>query len=178
MAAQKNLTILRHAKTETGSASQEDHDRALTARGINASHIMGEYLSRKAQKFDLVICSTAVRARQTWQEMQQTFPIKVLTTFEKKMYLASGNEILNLLANVPEEVNSLLIIGHNPGLHQLALKLAKSGDEVLLEILAQKFPTCALASFVFDPPWRNVAQTKGRLLGFMTPKMLSGEGDD
>src|SRR5690349_10139020 len=98
---EKTLTILRHAKAESGAPSQDDHDRALTPRGIHASHIMGEYMSRKGLNFDLVLCSTAERTRQTWQEVQKTYKAKAPASFEKKIYLASGNELLNILSAVP-----------------------------------------------------------------------------
>jgi phosphohistidine phosphatase len=178
MASEKTLTILRHAKAEAGSASQNDHERALTHRGIEACHVIGEYMAKQGLTFDRVLCSTAVRARQTWEEVQRFYKTSAPTAHEKKLYLASGNEILNLLSHMPEPVNSLLIIGHNPGLHQLAVKLAGTGDSVLLDRLALKFPTCALAGLMLDPPWKKIPHARGRLLEFITPKMLSGGDDD
>lgn len=175
---EKILTILRHAKAESSAAAADDHARALTQRGVEACQVMGEYMAKRGLSFDVVLCSTATRARETWQEIQKTYKTKSLTSYEKKLYLASGNEILNLLAHTPEQVNSVLVIGHNPGFHELAVKLAGHGDELLLEKLSQKFPTCALATVMLDPPWKNISRNRGRLLEFITPKMLAGGHED
>ncbi len=211
---QKTLMILRHAKAEPGTAAQDDHERALNARGIAASRLIGAYMHRQHLIPDRVLCSTATRCRQTWEEMAgiifpsplvgeegrvggdsprtqassmlQSPPLpnpppqggRGLVQYDKKLYLASGNETLNLIAQTPEEVNTLLIIGHNPGFHQLCLKLAKSGDEVLLDMLAIKFSTCALAVIALDPPWRSIPRAHGRLMQHITPKMLAGGEED
>lgn len=176
MKNQKILTILRHAKTETGSASQDDRERALTERGIEAARAMGEYIARAGLLPQRVLCSTAMRARQSLEAMNLISPEERIFSvqFTDKLYLASANETLNLLAQTPEEVSSLMLIGHNPGLHQLCTKLAVSGDEAQLDTLAVKFPTCALAVIALEGPWHQLGQVRGHLLQFMTPKILVG----
>lgn len=180
MIGQKTLYILRHAKAETGSASQDDHQRTLNERGIEACDIMGKYMFRHHIQPDRVLCSTAERTSETWTRLQPSFKQPPALEYSEQLYLASANEILKVIAQVPDTVGSLMIVGHNPGLHQLSLKLSKAGDESLIDTLALKFPTCSLATINLGAvSWRDVAQARGELRGFVTPKMLSsGASDD
>jgi phosphohistidine phosphatase len=171
---QKILYFLRHAKAETSSSTAEDHERGLTERGIEACAIMGRYLVHQVIVPDKVLCSTAQRAEETWKLVEKAYKKAPPVEFYEKLYLASANEILNLIAQVPEEVEKLMLVGHNPGLHQLCLQLAKSGDSKLVAALIIKFPTCAVASIAFDNmSWVDIARMKGELTGFVTPKMLA-----
>jgi len=173
MIAQKILTILRHAKAETGAPSQDDHERALTKRGQEAAQVIGRYLAGRALQPDRVLCSTSARTRETWEEVQDVYPAAPTADYTEKLYLASPNEILNLIAHTRESVSHLMVVGHNPGLHQLCLKLAHLGDEKALEEMALKFPTCAFAVIAIDTPWREIGRAHGRLAAFVTPKMLA-----
>jgi phosphohistidine phosphatase len=172
MKNQKTLYILRHAKAETGAAGQEDHTRALIKRGGEAAEHMGKYMAGQGIAPDLVLCSTATRARQTWAQAEKAYKKTPQVEYIDKLYLASANEIINLLAAVPESVHSLLVVGHNPGLHQLALKFGRTGDEDLLDTLALKFPTCALATIALANPWREIGKARGVLKNFVTPKII------
>ena len=173
MSSQKILYILRHAKAEVGSAHQEDHDRHITPVGIDAAVAMGHHFVREGLRLDLAICSTAVRARETWDEVQKIYERDVQTDFNDRLYLASANETIRLVAGVNETVQRLLIVGHNPGLHQFSLKLAKSGSASLMDTIGIKFPTCAFATVALgDTPWKDVAFAHGELKGFVTPSML------
>jgi phosphohistidine phosphatase len=173
MSSQKILYILRHAKAETGTAQQEDHDRHITQVGVDAASAMGAHFVQAGLQADHVICSTAVRACETWAVVKQALKQDIPEEFSDRLYLASVNETLQLLAQVPETVRRLLIVGHNPGLHQFSLKLAKSGDPRLMDTLGLKFPTCAFATIALgDTPWRELAFAHGELKGFVTPSML------
>jgi phosphohistidine phosphatase len=170
---QKTLYILRHAKAQEGQSGQEDHDRQLNARGIEAAKQMGKYLHK--QKFwpDKVLCSTSARTVETLMKIEEVYKHPLPVEYSDKLYLASANGMLNVVASVPEEVSSLMLIGHNPGMHQLCVKLARVGDAKLLEKLLLKFPTCALAVIdLGSVPWRDVGKVKGELKNFITPKML------
>ena len=170
---QKILYVLRHAKAETGSPSQDDHDRHLTDVGIEAAEAMGHYLQKQGVRAEKVICSTAIRARETWEQVQGTLGRDTPVELSDRLYLASVNETLQLLAQVDESVQRLMIVGHNPGLHQFSLKLAKSGEHELMDTLAIKFPTCAFAAIALgDTPWRELAHAHGDLKLFVTPSML------
>lgn len=179
MPSQKTLYILRHAKTEAGSAHQDDKSRRLVERGINAAQITGAFLYRQRIHPDKVICSDAVRTRQTWEQMESVYHDVQNVEFTPKLYLASANEMTGLLAGLPDAVKSVMLIGHNPGVHQLCLKFAKSGDEDLLDEMHLKFPTCALAMIdLGETAWDDLAHVRGTLVDYITPKMLAGISDD
>ncbi len=173
MSSQKILYILRHAKAETGAASQDDHDRRITQRGLEAASAMGHFFTRQGIRPDAVICSTAVRARETWAEVMNAYGRDVPTEFADRLYLASVNETMQLIAQANENVQRLLIVGHNPGLHQFSLKLAKSGAQELMDTIGIKFPTCSFAAVALgDAPWKDIAHMHGELKAFVTPSML------
>lgn len=178
MAGKKTLYILRHAKAETGAPSQDDHQRFLNERGIEACEIMGKFMVRQHIEPDRVICSTAERTSETWARIAEHFKSPPPLEYSEKLYLASGNEILGVIAQTPEEVTRLLVVGHNPGLHQLALKLGRDGSEKLLDTLTLKFPTCSLATIELDAAWRDAARARGELKGFVTPRMLTVSASD
>jgi len=165
----KTLTLLRHAKTETGAATQDDIDRALVPRGIEAARTMGQYLVSHGISPDVVLCSTALRARQTASYLTSIQP---RVEYSEKMYLPSAGEMLNMLAVMPEMAGHVMMIGHNPGMHELAVKLAKSGDEALLDALALNYPTCTLSTIRFDGEWRDIRHARGELAALVTPKQL------
>lgn len=176
MPYRKTLTILRHAKAESGSATQDDHDRALTERGQVAATAIGNFMARHHMAFDLVLCSTSRRTRQTFDQLQiePAPPVE----YSERLYLASANEIISVLAQTPVAVKDMLLIGHNPGLQQLCLKLSKHGDEDLIDTMAIKFPTCALATIAIGENWQDVLQPNGELLEFLTPKALALQEDN
>src|SRR4051812_16331427 len=116
MPSGKKLYILRHAKAETGSASQDDHDRDLNDQGIKACAVMGYYLSRQPVVPQLVLCSTAKRAKETWRLVKAASKLKIPEEFSDRLYLASANEVLNQLAMLPETLSTVMVVGHNPGL--------------------------------------------------------------
>ena len=170
---QKTLYILRHAKAEAGNATQGDHERMLAERGVDAADHMGKYLVRRSIVPELVLCSTAQRASQTWEHVQQAYKVAPPLEYSERAYLASPNELLFLISQIPESVSSLLIVGHNPGLHQLCLKLAKHGDDDALDRVTLKFPTCAFAAIDLGVvAWSDVARAEGTLTLFVTPKSL------
>ena len=91
----------------------------------------------------------------------------------EKLYLASAGEMLNIIAAAPADVQHLLVIAHNPGMHELCVKLAKGGDEKLIDKMMIKFPTCAIATFACHAPdWASVHKARCELLDFISPKML------
>jgi phosphohistidine phosphatase len=172
----KTLYILRHAKAEAGSPVQEDHDRVLNERGLQAATAMGNYLARRKMHPSHVLCSTAQRTRQTLQQLHlQPAPV---ITYNEKLYLASAGEILQLLSEQPEDAASIMVVGHNPGFHQLSLKLAKTGNDIMMENLYLKFPTCALAVIECEAPWADIVHARGKLVEFTTPKMLALSDSD
>jgi len=176
---QKTLYILRHAKAETGLPHQDDHSRKLVERGIEAAQIVGAYMYGQGIKPSKIICSDAVRTHETWSQIEGIYRLPMNVEFSRKIYLSSANEMVQQLTTLPNQISSVLLIGHNPGVHQLCLKFAKDGDEDLLDLMHLKFPTCALASIDLGvTTWSDIANAHGTLLDFVTPKMLAGITDD
>ncbi len=174
MTGRKILYILRHAKAETGHATQEDYERGLTDVGVQGCALMGRYMAAQGANPQLTLCSTATRARMTWDLVKKSAKFVPQETFTDRLYLASANETLNLLAGVSEDFERVMLVGHNPGLHQLCLTLAKRGEEALIDRAMLKFPTCALAVIELgDISWREAALASTTLAGFMTPRILS-----
>lgn len=176
MSTQKTLYILRHAKAEHGSAQQDDHERGIIDVGVQAAKSVGLFMKEESIILDKVLCSNANRARMTWDMVCDVYHTDTATDYQERLYLASMNELLGLIALTDEAVNNICIVGHNPGLHQLCLKLAKSGDAELLDTLSIKFPTCSFAEIELGAtPWHDVQHMHGELKKFVTPSMLGGE---
>ena len=170
----KILYILRHAKAEVGSATLDDHERALNEQGVAACEVIGKYMADQAVNPGLVLCSTAKRAKETWALVKEASGLQAQQEYTDRLYLASANEMVGQLAQLPDSVASVMIVGHNPGLHQLCLALAKKGDEKSLDQLHMTFPTCAFAAIdLGETAWRDIALVDSALKTFVTPSLLS-----
>lgn len=169
---QKILTILRHAEAERASATQDDHERALSAQGLGEAKALGLYLRSRSFAVQHVLCSTSLRTRQTWEELHAQHPLSVQTEFTPALYLASAKELMNLVQGLPEDWDSAMLIGHNPGLHSLCLMLAGAGEITLRTRMAGVFPAGALAVLTFDRAWHEVAAGSATLTEFVTPELL------
>ena len=152
----------------------DDHDRPLNKRGRRDAPRMGEYLHAHKWEPARVLCSTAARTRQTWNLIAPALSVQPEVHFEKALYLAACPALLSTVRKTQPAVSSLMMIGHNPGLEQLAQKLASPGvsasEQDRVEALRVKFPTCALAVLEFGCDWREVAPGSGRLAAFVRPK--------
>lgn len=175
MITSKTLYLLRHAKAEAGSASQEDHLRKLSARGLDDALLMGKHLAGRDISPDKVFCSTAVRTAETLLKLEEAYGRALPVKYIDKLYHASSNELLGVIATADESVSRLMVIGHNPGLHQLALMLAKFGDEQLREDLMMKLPTGTFVELEFTGcSWNGIKHAGGKLLNFITPSAIGG----
>ncbi len=168
------LALLRHAKSAWDDPGLDDFDRPLAPRGVKAARTMGAYLARERLKPDLVLCSDAARARATLAlllpELGSPAP-EIL--YDGALYLASPAALLDRLRRTPKNARRVLVIGHNPGLHALALDLIGDGRRSDITALATHFPAAALAVISFPAEsWSAVAPAGGRLLCYMTPKRL------
>lgn len=168
------LALLRHAKSSWDSPSLNDHERPLAKRGAKAASAMGAFMARRGPKPDLVLCSDAVRTRATLAlVMPELGPPPVPVEFESALYLAGATDLLERIRKVEPTVRCLLVVGHNPGLHALALGLTADGVRKYVAALATKFPTTALAVLNFPVErWAEIAPATGRLTLFMSPKQL------
>jgi phosphohistidine phosphatase len=170
----KTVLLLRHAKSAWSDAGLADHDRPLSRRGERAAEAMADHLSRKAPRPDLILCSTAVRARQTLAPLMHRLaaPAPPLA-LEKGLYLASEAALFARLQAIEDSVGTVLLIGHNDGIWQLAAALAQRGRAASLAALQEKFPTGALA--VLRSPaehWRQLAIETAELAAFVRPRDL------
>lgn len=169
----RRLMLLRHAKSDWSQAGQRDHERGLSARGQAAAPRMGAYLAERGLIPDCVLISTARRTRDTWKLVAAALPSRPKTHFDERIYEAQPENILDAIQDTSASCQSLLVIGHNPGLQELALMLVKDGSQDDLACLADKFPTAGLA--VIDVPiddWARLHPGTGRLDSFITPRRL------
>jgi phosphohistidine phosphatase len=170
----KTLTLLRHAKSGWDAPVARDFDRPLNARGRKAARAMGREMRRLGLGFDLVLASPAARVTETLTEFAQGYGAAVDTRFDETIYLAPVESLLALVRAVDDGDARLLLVGHNPGMEQLALSLSGAGP--LRDEIAAKYPTGALAEISFEAThWREVTPGKGRLARFIRPREL-GEG--
>jgi phosphohistidine phosphatase len=160
------LLLLRHAKSSWDDPELDDHDRPLAKRGRRAAEDVGGLLRESGLAPDLVLCSTATRTRQTL-ELLGIGGADV--RLEDRLYGAGEDELLDLVRELPEGAATVLVIGHNPGLHDLALRLATAASGPAADHLRGRFPTAALAVFEADG-WAELARGGGRLDSYVTPR--------
>ncbi|MGJ4947678.1 SixA phosphatase family protein [Bradyrhizobium sp. HKCCYLS20291] len=173
----RRLMLLRHAKTETDAPSGRDQDRRLDERGHQDAAEIGDFIAGHPLAPELVLVSTAVRAQQTWELAWAAMQDRVAAPRVEsvpELYAAEAMQILHQirLAAAPDP-KVLLVVGHNPGLHELALALTGKGDADGRHELARNMPTAALAVLDFaGDDWTDVSFTRGELRMFVTPKLL------
>jgi len=171
----RTLWLLRHAKASGSERGRSDHDRPLEARGADDAERMGRHLAARGFAPQRTVCSTAIRARETLEHLVRGLGGDLPSALDRDLYLASGAEIATLVRRVPDDVTSLLLVGHNPGMAELAAGLARGGDPECLAALRAKFPTCALAELRFDTErWRQLSGG-GELVSYRTPKSIREE---
>jgi phosphohistidine phosphatase len=162
----KRLYVLRHAKSSWDDPGLDDHDRPLAPRGRRAVAALAEHLKANSIEPELVLCSTSRRTRETLAGIDA--PGRHL--IEPGLYSATTHELLARLRHVPEDVESVMVIGHNPTMQTLVLSLA-SGRE--LSDVQAKFPTGALATLTFESCWSELSPGCARLTAFVRPKELA-----
>jgi phosphohistidine phosphatase len=173
VAAMRRLLLLRHAKSDRAPAIP-DRERPLNERGTEAARLMGAYLAHHDLVPDRVLCSPAKRTRHTLDAVASQWPAKVKVMFDERLYVAPPQAILSVICAQAAEARSLMVLGHNPGLHEAAELLIAAGDVALRERLREKFPTAALAviDFVADA-WSGVEGHPGRLDRYVTPRSIA-----
>jgi phosphohistidine phosphatase len=169
------LSLLRHAKSSWSDPELDDHERPLAKRGAKAVPAVAKFIRQEKLRPSLVLCSDAMRTRATLALLlAELGPPSPRVIYDDALYLASPEVILSELARVEDSETHVLVVGHNPGLHALALELVGEADRKMLTMLAQEFPTCALAVFSFDEAsWKDVRNASGHLEHFTTPRRLS-----
>ena len=149
-----------------------DHDRPLSKRGRHAANLVAAYLRRVKIVPDLVICSTAKRAQQTLGPITKVKkPPKVV--LEREIYGGGQRALWEQLRNLPDSAKSVILIGHNPALHDFALALVDENSNKLLPPIGRKFPTGAMASFRFYGAWTALEPHSAALASYITPKAIA-----
>ena len=169
----QTLLLMRHAKSDWEDATVPDHERPLAERGRGAAPAMAQWMRSQELRPDLVLCSTAKRTRETWDLLEGELCSSAEVLFLEELYLASPRDMLGLIREHGGTAETVLMIGHNPGTHELACALAASGPDKLLRRMDQKYPTGALAHYRIDTlDWRTLGQRGSALVDFIRPKDL------
>ena len=172
------LYVLRHAKSSWKEPGQQDYERALAPRGRKAARLISRHLEQAGVRPALVLCSPARRARETYEGVAPSGEL----VLERELYGAGADGLLERLREVPEAVDSVMVIGHNPGLQELVLLLAQPRRAQLAETahsasalrrVREKFPTCALATLCLRCRWRELRPGRAELQTLVAPADLA-----
>ncbi|MFH8803247.1 SixA phosphatase family protein [Streptomyces sp. NPDC017936] len=166
----RRLVVLRHAKSARPEGVA-DHERPLAARGGRDAPAAGRALAEADCLPDLALCSTAVRARRTWELASAQWGTPPPVRYEPRLYAADADELLEVVRETPAEVETLLLVAHNPGLRDLVLHLAGDGLDDTLDRVRVKFPTSAIAVLGwYGPAWRDLAAGAALLTAVLVPR--------
>jgi phosphohistidine phosphatase len=172
------LMLLRHAKAEKAELGANDRDRGLSARGHSDAVRMGAYLAHHSLLPDRCLVSAARRTRETSEGVAAAFSPGPPVSYEERLYGAGHDTILAVIAETDRAIHTLVVIGHNPGLHKLARCLIAAGDVDARERLNEAFPTSGLVVIDFaGDNWHDLRSNSGRLERFVTPRTLRAVSD-
>jgi phosphohistidine phosphatase len=171
------LFLFRHAKSSWTDPGLDDHDRPLNARGQKAAPLIGRFMRTQKLVPDLVLCSPARRARDTWKLASAELGAAPRLLMEEPLYdFGNGGLILDTVRGKAETAKSVMVVGHNPSIERLAQRLIGKGDMKLRRRLAEKYPTGALAVITFETKdWSAIEDGKGTLSIFIRPRDLAKE---
>lgn len=160
----RRLIVFRHAKADRGA--MPDHERPLTGRGRRDALAAGRWLADGGFRPDLTVCSTAARARETWALAAVELGEPVPTSYERGLYEADIDDLIQVVRDTPGDVRTLLLVGHNPGFQDLVLDLAGEGEGATLAAARTDFGTAALAVLAVPVKWGDVAPGQSTLTQF------------
>ncbi|MEU7055434.1 histidine phosphatase family protein [Streptomyces sp. NPDC046197] len=168
VAEPRRIVLFRHAKADWPQVN--DHERPLAERGRMDAAVAGRKLADTGVHFDLALCSTAVRTRETWKLAVHELPHRPKTVYEERIYEASPGELISVLNETPDDVQSLVMIGHNPGIQGLAEVLSGSAEEEARERMSRRgFPAAAFAVLSFDGSWKGLEPGVATLTDYWAP---------
>ena len=168
------LHLLRHAKS-SWKEDVKDHERALSRRGREAARRIGKHLPARLGSLDLVLCSSARRTRETLDLVLAEYSPQPRSLIEDELYFATRERLMHRLRRLDETDVNVLLIGHNPGLHDLAVVLAKKSSPDFRALAFGKFPTAAYASFKIPTRWSALGLKRYALLGYVSPEARADE---
>jgi phosphohistidine phosphatase len=168
----RRLLLLRHAKTERPEPGERDRDRKLTKRGRADAPLIGAYMTRHGLTPDLALVSPVTRAEETWALVVKALPQMPRVVKEEGIYNAGRDKLIGIIRKAPD-AHVLLVVGHNPGLHELAVSLIASGDVEARERVNEKLPTSGLVviDLAFDD-WSRLHPNAGRIERFVSPRLI------
>ncbi|GAA3795915.1 histidine phosphatase family protein [Streptomyces chiangmaiensis] len=147
-----------------------DRERPLADRGRKDAPVAGRKLADTGIHFDLALCSTATRTRETWKLAVPELPHRPKTVYEERLYEASPGELIALLNETPDDVRNVILIGHNPGIQGLAEVLAEAADDEARERMSRRgFPAAAFAVLGFDAEWKSLEPGTATLIDYWAP---------
>lgn len=163
----RRLLLVRHAKTEQ-VAGKIDHDRELLPRGVADARAGGRWLAERGPTPDLVLCSTATRARQTWEHIAAGAGLDVEVWTDRRIYNAYPDEILAVIREAPEDRGVVVVVGHAPGIPDLGAALADpaGSDDAALAALRAGMPTAVGLEFQFAGDWAELTPDSAALVGY------------
>lgn len=169
----KRLTLLRHAKSSWDDPVARDFDRPLNAKGHRAGRTVGQEMRRLQLSFDAVVASPAARVIETLEEVAHGFGDSLTPRYDQRIYLASREALVDLVRSTDDSIDSLLLVGHSPGLERLALHLAGVKDKALRKSVEEKYPTGALIEISLPVDrWQDVDDGGGTMTRFIRPRDL------
>ncbi len=171
----KTLLLLRHAKSGWDDTSLRDFDRTLNAKGRRAAQTIGRHLRDEGIAFDRVIASPAVRVMETITSVSRGYGRRIEPEWDKRLYLASADQLVEVVREQPTEAARILLVAHNPGLEDLVLMLAPDEAGSLRDAVEEKYPTASLAELAFEGEWADAAAGAARLTRFTRPRDLDPE---
>ena len=170
----KIVYLLRHAKSSWDQGSLRDHERPLALRGRRAAPLVGAHMRESGYLPDLVLCSTAVRTRETLEAILSELDCAPRVEWDEGIYLAAPEHLLEILQTAPEAAESILMVGHNPGTGMLADDLCDEGPIDQRQLMATKFPTAGLAIIELRVDrWEDARSGCGTLKEFTRPRDLT-----
>lgn len=169
----RRILLLRHAKSAWDEPGLEDYERPLAPRGRRAAAVMGVYIRDEELVPDLVLCSGARRARETWEIAAHELAKAPEVEHDSALYMVTAERLLKRLRKLPAAVKTVLVVGHEGGVDALARRLVNDGAAPLRRRLGEKFPTAALAVVAIElDDWSALAEKSGSLTRFAAPKDL------
>ena len=172
----RRLMLLRHAKSDWPEGVA-DLERPLARRGRIEAPAIGGFMAREALRPDLALVSPATRTRETWTLVSTALPESVRHKIDAELYMTTAEALIERVRATDAGVRTLLVLGHNPGLEDLARMLAGKGDETARKRLMTSFPTSALAIIDFpSDDWTDVQEQAGTLALYVTPQSLGAQG--
>ena len=171
-AEMKTLHLLRHAKSSWEDPVLPDRERPLSRRGEKAAGRVASHMAGKQVGVDLILCSSAVRARQTLEIVAPAAGRAHAVSVEEGLYTADAVALLGRLRAIDKEVSAALLIGHNPAIYDLAVYLAGDGETGAMQAMSEKFPTGALATLSTGATWDRLDQGTCYLESFVVPREL------